>query len=153
MNKEKITPNMTIQEVLMVMSEGNVGAVNVLVNMLKNDPFGFLNILALDSMDIRGEQIWRLYKDCSGENIDKFIRTIDVLRLGGYTEEERIANLTNEYYSIPFLDDETINQGFPDYSEDFKPSDDNWDEYVKANRQLVVPIIEKMIKAKQKKKK
>ena len=153
MNNEKIKPDMTMREMLMVMSEGNVGALNVLMNMMKNDPFGFFSILPLDSMDIRGEQIWRLYKDCSGENFDKFMRTIDVLRLGGYTEEERTANLTNEYYSIPFLDDETIDQGFPEYSEEFGPVDDNWDEYVEANRELVAPRIKQMIEKNKIKKK
>ena len=109
MNNEKIKPDMTMREMLMVMSEGNIGALNVLMNMMKNDPFGFFSILPLDSMDIRGEQIWRLYKDCSGENFDKFMRTIDVLRSGGYTQEEITANLTNEYYSIPFGDPTAVN--------------------------------------------
>lgn len=148
MNNEKIKLNMTMEEMLMVMSEGNVGALNVLMNMILKDFHNIGIIFALDSMDIRGEQIWRLYKDCSGENLDKLSRTIDVLRLGGYTEEERTANLTYGYSSIPFLEDETLKEGFPDYSEEFRPSDDKWDEYVEANRELVVPKLVEMIKEK-----
>ena len=66
----------------------------------------------------------------------------------GYTEEERTANLTYGYSSIPFLEDKTLKEGFPDYSEEFRPSDEKWDEYVEANRELVIPKLDEMIKEK-----
>lgn len=55
------------------MSEGNPGAVRVLMDLLKND-HGFINVLDLDDMNIRGSQIWIAFKDFAGENMDAFVK-------------------------------------------------------------------------------
>jgi hypothetical protein len=54
---------------LLMMSEGIPGAITVLVELL-NDPsgMGFLDVLHLDDMGMRGSQIWVAYKDhCKGD--------------------------------------------------------------------------------------
>jgi hypothetical protein len=55
------------------MSENNVGALRVLVELSKlpnMDGFGLL--LDLDDMNMRGAQIWVGYKYHCGENLEKF---------------------------------------------------------------------------------
>ena len=56
MGNEKITGNMSMIDMLMVMAEGNPGAFTVLTQMMKS-PNGLFDILLLDSLDIRGAKI------------------------------------------------------------------------------------------------
>lgn len=52
------------------MSEGNPGALTVLIALMKRDSTGagLMEILSLDDMNIRGAQIWIAYKDhCKGD--------------------------------------------------------------------------------------
>lgn len=45
------------------MSEGNIGAHAVLMEIMGNDPgMGFMTVLNLDDMNMRGEQIWEARK-------------------------------------------------------------------------------------------
>jgi len=60
-----------IQEAIFEMSEGNPGAVNVLCMLIKDDPMGFMDILNLDDMNMRGSQIWVAYKDHCKSDIEK----------------------------------------------------------------------------------
>ena len=51
MKNEKITGDMNMMDTMMVMSEGNPGALTVLMQMMQS-PTGLLDILLLDSLDI-----------------------------------------------------------------------------------------------------
>jgi hypothetical protein len=79
-NRKRIDSNMTTMDILMLISEGNPGAISVMMQILQKDKedfgLGFINLLDLDDMNIRGEQIWVGYKDHCGENIDTFIDAI-----------------------------------------------------------------------------
>lgn len=79
MNNEKITSDMNVMDMMMVMSEGNPGVLTVLIEMMQ-DPKGFLDILLLDTLDIRGSKIYKLYSDSCGKNEGKFNRTLMALR-------------------------------------------------------------------------
>lgn len=57
-------------DVVMKMAEGNPGAVTVCGKLMAGDPLGFMALLSLDDMDIRGGQIWAAYKDHCGEDIE-----------------------------------------------------------------------------------
>lgn len=61
---------MGIQELLMLMGEGNAGAIVVLLKLFEQNEIGI--ILDLDDMDIRGEQIWVGFKDFSNQKLDVF---------------------------------------------------------------------------------
>ena len=51
-------------DMIVAMSEGNPGALTVLMGMLESDnPAATMMILHLDDMNIRGTQIWVGYKD------------------------------------------------------------------------------------------
>ena len=70
-----------LQEVIMKMSEGNLGATNVLMQILKEHEktpeLAFGLYLFLDDMNIRGTQIWIGYKEYCESDIKKFIQCVN----------------------------------------------------------------------------
>ena len=63
MRNEKLTGNMSAMDMIMIMSEGNPGAISVIMQMM-NDSRSFMDILLCDSLDIRGSKLYMLYNDC-----------------------------------------------------------------------------------------
>lgn len=143
MNNEKITSDMNVMDMMMVMSEGNPGVLTVLIEMMQ-DPKGLLDILLLDTLDIRGSKIYKLYSDSSGKNEGKFNRTLMALRCLFKRRNQGNLGLT---YVLPFLEDSIQMEGVPSYNEEFGPMDAKWDEYLKANREVVVPKIHERMEA------
>lgn len=77
--RKSISLNMTLQDLFVLMAEGNPGALSVLIELGKNDesPLGVTSlILSLDDMNIRGWQIWVGYKDHCKEDIKAFTESI-----------------------------------------------------------------------------
>ena len=64
--RPKIELTDSTQDVFVKMSEGNPGALTVLMDMFNGDPNNVLLVLSLDDMNIRGPQIWVGYKDYCG---------------------------------------------------------------------------------------
>ncbi len=132
MSNEKITLDMSPMDMIMNMAEGNMGAANVLMEML-NDTEGFFNILYCDTLGIRGSKLYMLHNDCCGRNNDKFKRTLSMFRNGVFSEEDIQSNL-NLVRAIPFIDDSIEIENVPNYDEEFGPTDENWDEYCEKNK-------------------
>ena len=145
MSNEKITGDMSIMDMMMVMSEGNPGALTVLMQMMQ-DPRSTLDILLLDSLDIRGSKIWMLYSDSCNKDMGKFERTLMVLRSGAFSTEVIQGNL-NLCYAQPFLDDTITIEGVPAYGEHFGPTHPKWKEYIEAQKNVVIPKIQERIEA------
>lgn len=86
----------TSMSMLMKMSVGNSGALTVLMETMKKgasiDPdcaFGDIGaILALDTHDIYGSDIWILYKDVCGSNLVSMLGLLRAVQLGFATEFE-----------------------------------------------------------------
>ena len=77
MKREKIELTDTGMDLMVKMSEGNPGALSVLVKLMAtDDPLDIMLVLHLDDMNIRGAQIWIGYKDHCGEDIEKFKEAI-----------------------------------------------------------------------------
>jgi hypothetical protein len=58
------------------LAAGNVGAACVLGRIIQ-DPFaGFIILMDLESTDLRGKEIWRLYRDVHHMDLDGFIRDV-----------------------------------------------------------------------------
>ena len=70
--RKKITLNMTVHDIVMLMAEGNPGAITVMLQLLGDAEEGFHLLLHLDDMNIRGPQIWVGYKDHCKEDIEVF---------------------------------------------------------------------------------
>ena len=130
---EKIKGNMSITEVVMTMSGGNPSVMAVIVKMLEK-PAGMLDILMLDSLDIRGTQLYMLCNDCCDCNPDKFRRTLMMIRCGTFTQEQIHANL-KRWRALPFMDESIEIDGVPSFDENFGPSHPKWDEWCKAQRE------------------
>ena len=89
----KIKLSDTTKDVLVKMSEGNPGALSVLIRILNNpqiDPDSFMGpmgaILSLDTLELYGSNIWILYKDVCGESISKMLAVIRAQQLGFVSE-------------------------------------------------------------------
>lgn len=76
MNK-KIAYNMSLQEIITTMSEGNPGGLRVLIEVAKHPEGGFLSLLNLDDMGIRGPMVWVGYKDHCGQDLNKFVKAVN----------------------------------------------------------------------------
>lgn len=129
----KINGNMDTMEMITIMSEGNPGAINVLLEMLQN-PTGLLDILMLDSMDIRGSHLYILNNDCCQRDPAKFKRTLMMLRSDIFTREQIDENL-GRCRALPFIDDSVEIEGVPSYDEDFDPTHPRWNEWCKAQKE------------------
>lgn len=98
--KTKIELNDSGQEILFKMSEGNPGALTVLLRVLTEgeqiDPDGAMGglgpILALDTLGLYGPKIWMLFKDVCGEDLSKMLAVLRGWQLGFVSAEQvRIA--------------------------------------------------------------
>lgn len=142
MNNEKLNANMSTMDMILTMSEGNPGAMNVTMQMIQDpNPRGVLDILLLDSLDIRGSKIYMLWSDCSGKDMEKYYRTLMMLRCGTFTEEQIHSNL-GQVYATPFIDDNISPKGTPQYGEDFGPTHAKWDEYCEIQKEAFVAKLE-----------
>lgn len=81
----RISADDTMQQGIMKMVEGNPGAVNVCVDLLKFGQdvnpeagltSGMVYIMTLDLLQIYGSRIWMLYKDVCGESISKMVAVL-----------------------------------------------------------------------------
>ncbi len=136
MGNEKIKFNMSTFEMAMVMSEGNPGALSVVMEMMK-DPRGFMGILLCDSLDIRGEKLYMLHNDCCDRENEKFYRTLKMFNSGVFSTKE-IQDNFSLVRAIPFIDDSIEIEGVPPYGIDFGPGDDKWDEFCAKNREAFI---------------
>lgn len=84
----------TVMEIIVKMSEGVPGAITVLTQILKEganiDPDSIMpaaSVLMLDTMDIYGPRIWRLYRDVCGQDLTKTLACIRGSQLGFVSDD------------------------------------------------------------------
>jgi len=71
----RIKLNDDFKTIILNMSDGNPGAMNVMIDLLQIQPTftdklgGTGSVIFLDTMDIYGSDIWILYKDICGEDL------------------------------------------------------------------------------------
>lgn len=75
----KISPMMTIIDIITLLSQGNPGAVNVMGAMFRaagsdveKQAEAFMHLLNLDDMALRGDMIWIAFKYHCGMDMDRF---------------------------------------------------------------------------------
>lgn len=74
--RERIELRDTVTDIIHKMSEGNPGALTVIMKMLEKGPEGVFELLSLDDMNIRGTQIWVGFKDYCKCDLDNFVKSI-----------------------------------------------------------------------------
>jgi hypothetical protein len=90
MANERIKLNDSVTEMFFKLSEGDLGALNVLMEAFKQSPTidpdcrlkGFGILLMCDTLGLYGSRIWTLYKDVCGSDLVKFIAVIRGSQLG-----------------------------------------------------------------------
>jgi len=86
---------MSINDALFAMSEGNPGAIRVMMDGLQAVPTidpenlmgGWSFILNLDMLGIYGRRIWRLFKDLCGEDINSTVALVRSVQVGAISRE------------------------------------------------------------------
>ncbi|MBR6688711.1 MAG: hypothetical protein IKL68_01690 [Clostridia bacterium] len=102
MEKNRLTSDMNMTDMLLVMSEGNSGAMICIALMMKYDPMALVDILALDAIGIYGTKLYMLWNDCCGRDLEKMKQTIAAFNEGKFTEKEIHENLSRDY-AKPFI--------------------------------------------------
>ncbi len=74
--RPKIELNDSISDVIYKVSEGVPGAIVGLTKLMKSDEAGFMLLLGLDDMNIRGSQVWEAYKYLYNEDGKKFAEAV-----------------------------------------------------------------------------
>jgi hypothetical protein len=90
---------MNIEDVILSLSDGNPGAMTVLIDSYKempsidpDDAFGPLGfMLHLDHLEIYGENIWKMYKDLCQEDLTTTIAMARACQLGILRSESLMA--------------------------------------------------------------
>lgn len=110
--KPRLDFEMTTAEMLTTFSEGNPGAITVLIHLLKNnaaiDPDSMLGhigaITMLDVLGIYGSQIWLLYKDICHQDLSKMIAVLRAVQLGivdGQLIIDSVTMSSGQYQATP----------------------------------------------------
>ena len=99
----RITSDMSIEDMLITMSEGNPGALTCMMEMLQNDPLSAIsNIMLFDTLGIYGSKLYMVWNDCCGRDMEKFEKTLQAFREGKFTQEEIHENLS-QVRADPFI--------------------------------------------------
>ena len=109
----RIELNDTVTDMMIKMSDGNPGAVTVMMQMLQEaeniDPQAIMGgvgaVLALDTHEIYGSNIWILYKDVCGGDLRKMIMLMRATQLGKFPHT-RLQNLASDPRTEGLPDDE-----------------------------------------------
>ena len=91
----KLTLEDTTQTALMKMSEGNPGALTVLLQVIEQaeriDPDSLggsaMVLLHLDEMGIHGPKVWMLYKDVCKQNLSHMMGALRAVQMGIISRE------------------------------------------------------------------
>lgn len=117
-HRERIQLNDSFLSIASKLSEGNPGALNVIMRMVKSsekiDPDAamgpFAHLLNLDSFGVYGSKIWILYKDVCGEDLVNTIGVLRAVQLGMMSRgaltraiDESISPLESVKIDIPDL--------------------------------------------------
>jgi len=101
----KIELQDTTKDVVMKMTEGNPGALQVIMGIIEyggkidpDDAFGgFGSLLHLDNIGVYGSKIWMLFKYICGCNLSHTIAMIRAVQLGILPEKELLDALSRPY--------------------------------------------------------
>lgn len=100
----KLRFDMSMMDVLVEFSEGNPGALTVLMELLqhyKDDPEFLITLMFLDNNEIYGSKLYMLWNDCCNRDINKTIETIKYLKDNNISKETIHKNL-DRGRALPF---------------------------------------------------
>lgn len=112
--RSRITMQMSLQDVVFEMSEGNPGAINVIMSLLTEnvDPDNALgglgSVLLLDTFNIYGSNIWILFKDLGRGNVARAAAIVRGCQLGIISPAELSTMLADSRSVDPSKIDEVV---------------------------------------------
>lgn len=93
-NEQRLKLEDSIQDAVIKMSDGNPGAINVLMPLIMNKE-DFHLVLHLDSIGLYGSNIYKLANDCCNNDMDKFKTVLSAWAKSKVTRSEIIKNVVN----------------------------------------------------------
>lgn len=75
MAKERISLGMSTDEIVAALSDGNPGAMAVIMSLLMNNPINLMMLLRFDSHQMYGSDIWDAYQ-FSSESSDELVSNL-----------------------------------------------------------------------------
>lgn len=99
-----------------------------LVFTLVRRPRGYIDLLLLDKLDVRGELIPKFFTYCCENNEGKIERTMALFHSEVFTYEQIHKNLDRDI-PIPFIDEKRNPEGTPPYPERMPFNSDIWYEF------------------------
>lgn len=90
-----IPHNATVQDAIVLLAQGNPGALSVLTQLAGMYPWGTSTMLYLANEDITGSAIWTKYKDECNSDINTFCETL--VPGGILPREQALRNAPEEY--------------------------------------------------------
>lgn len=103
----KISFGDSFMDIIMKMSEGNPGAVTAIMDMIENgekiDPQGAMgglgSVLLLDTFGIYGTDIYVLWSDICGQELNKTLGVIRACQLGFFDPKTMVDACSRQDYS------------------------------------------------------
>lgn len=84
----------TGMDIVTKMSEGNPGALTVIMKFMNGDGIDIIKyILPLDTLEIYGSRLYMLWNDCCQRDDDKLKRVIDAYKFGKLSKESIIESI------------------------------------------------------------
>lgn len=100
MSRIKITD--TIQDVAMKMSDGNPGALQVTLDLVRDD---ITYLFLCDTIGLYGEKLYMLWNDCCDRDLERMKKVLFAARTGKISEATILKHLDGGY-GKPFEDSE-----------------------------------------------
>jgi hypothetical protein len=117
MNREcRIQLHDSMMDIVTKMSEGNMGAITCLMEMIKKDDWyagvhGVLMILNFDSMGLYGSKLYMLWNDCCDRDLIQLELVMRNWQMGELTKEEIHINL-DKGRGTPFVNLKSLEELF-----------------------------------------
>lgn len=96
-------------ETIIKLSDGNIGALNIVleIDQMKDSEKRYFLMDTLLSYGIVGSKLYMLYADCCGKDFDKFVKNVIILKSGAFDREFVLQNL-GLVRAKPMIDDEIL---------------------------------------------
>jgi hypothetical protein len=114
MSKLQLTD--TILDIMVKMSEGNIGALTCLMEMERKQDWyanvdSIIMILQLDTLELYGSNLYMLWDNCCDRDLNKMELVLRNWQMGHLTKEEIHKNL-NSGRGIPFTNLKSLKELF-----------------------------------------
>jgi hypothetical protein len=91
----------TIEQQALRMAKGNMGAIRIIAELASDGIIGLSIIHWLDQIKLEGSQLYMLFNDCCGMDINK-VKAVKIAHEEGRLTSEEIIQNVSQTYGKPF---------------------------------------------------